>query len=238
MNTTRMTAFALLICLPLFGCGNSDTAPATDPANEPTTFIGKAVKEATDGAMGELATSNIDLRADGHPSAEITPTGDFLISGKSVTLNAEQKALVLEYRQHVAKVADAGIGVGIQGADLAGKALAEAIKGVFSGDTDNIEKKIEGQADGIKQSAQKLCELLPAMKVTQDKLATALPEFKPYATMDDGDVEDCMTDSDEHYNAGKDVGRQIGQAIKGNATGNDDNMNAAEEAEAASAKQQ
>lgn len=233
MNTLRMTAFALVCCLPLFGCGNSTTAPATDPANEPTTFIGKAVKEATDGAIEGLAKENIDLTATGQPNAEITPAGDLLINGKAVVLNAEQRALMLEYRGHLAKVANAGIGVGIEGADLAGKAMGEAIKGVFTGETDQIDKKIEAEAEGIKQSAQKLCGLLPAMKVTQDKLAAVLPAFKPYATMDDGDVKDCMTDNDSHYDAGKEVGSQIGKAIKGDS----DSMNAAEEAEAASAKQ-
>ena len=233
MNSMRMTAFALLSCLPLFGCGNSTTAPAADPANEPTTFIGKAVKEATDGAIEGLAKENIDLTATGQPNAEITPAGDLLINGEAVVLNAGQRALMLEYRGHLAKVANAGIGVGIEGADLAGKAMGEAIKGVFTGETDQIDKKIEAEAEGIKQSAQKLCDLLPAMKVTQDKLAAALPAFKPYATMDDGDVKDCMTDNDSNYNAGKDVGRQIGKAIKGDG----DSMNAAEEAEAASAKQ-
>jgi hypothetical protein len=237
MNTMRMTAFALLSCLPLFGCGNSNTAPAADPANEPTTFIGKAVKEATAGAKEELATRNIDLDVSGQSNAEITPAGDFLIDGKAVALNAGQRALMLEYRGHRAMIADAGIGVGVEGADLAGKALTEAIKGVLTGETDQIDRKIEAEAEGIKQSAQKLCDLLPAMKVTQDKLAEALPEFRPYATMDDSDVEDCMTDNDNSYNAGKDVGKQIGQAIKGGETGNDDDMNAAEEAEAASAKQ-
>jgi hypothetical protein len=238
MNTIRITAIAFLVCLPLIGCGKSNPAPAGDPAGQPTTFIGKAVKEATDGAMDELATKNIDLRADGQPKAEITPTGDFLIGGKAVALSAGQKALMLEYRQHMAKVASAGIGVGIQGADLAGKAVAEALKGVLSGDTDHIDKKIEGQAEGIKQSAQKLCELLPAMKVAQDKLAAALPEFKPYATMDEGDVKDCMSDNDSSYSAGKDVGQSIGKAIKGeNDNQEDSGMNAAEEAEAASAKQ-
>ncbi len=223
MNNIRMTAFAVLSCLPLLGCGsnNNGAAPAGDPANQPTTFIGKAVKEATDGAMGELATKNIDLRADGQPTAEITPTGEFLIGGKAVTLSAGQKALMLEYRQHMAKVASAGIGVGIEGADLAGKAMAEAISGVLSGDTDNIEKKIEGQADGIKRSAQKLCELLPAMKASQDKLAAALPEFKPYATMEASDLKDCMTNNDNQ---------------QGSSTENS-GMNAAEEAEAASGKQ-
>lgn len=239
MNTMRMTALAVLTCLPLLGCGNSNNAssaaPAGDPASEPTTLLGKAVKNATDGATDEMANKNVDLRADGHPKAEITPTGEFLIAGKAVEVNAAQKALLLEYRQHMVGIADAGIDVGVQGADLAGKAVAEAIKGVFSGDTDNIDKKIEGQAEGIKQSAQKLCELLPAMKVTQDKLAAVLPEFEPYATMDDGDVKECMSDSDEHYADGKDVGRAIGSAVKGDEQA-DSGMNAAEEAEAASAK--
>ena len=192
MNSMRMTAFALLSCLPLFGCGNSsNTAPAADPANGPTTFIGKAVKEATDGAMEGLAKENIDLTATGQPNAEITPAGDLLINGEAVVLNAGQRALMLEYRGHLAKVANAGIGVGIEGADLAGKAMGEAIKGVFTGETDQIDKKIEAEAEGIKQSAQKLCDLLPAMKVTQDKLAAALPAFKPYATITQDDIDDC-----------------------------------------------
>lgn len=239
MNVMRMTAIGFLACVPLLGCGTSDPAPAANSASPPTTLIGKAVKEATDGAMDEFATENIDLRADGQPKAEITPSGDFLIGGKAVTLSAGQKALMLEYRQHMAKLANAGIDVGIQGADLASKAVAEAISGVLSGDTDHIDQKIEGEADGIKQSAQKLCELLPAMKVTQDKLAAALPEFKPYATMDDGDVEDCMSDNDNSDSAGNDVGRSIGKAIKsdsGRQDGQDSGMNAAEEAEAASVK--
>ncbi len=243
MNTMRMTALAVLTCLPLLGCGNSNNAssaapaadPASAPASEPTTFLGKAVKGATDGATDEMANKNIDLRADGHPDAEITPAGEFLVAGKAVEVNAAQKALLLEYRQHMIRIANAGIDVGVQGADLAGKAVAEAIKGVFSGDTDNIDKKIEGQAEGIKQSAQKLCELLPAVKVTQDKLAAVLPEFKPYATMDDGDVKDCMSDSDENYAHGEEVGRAIGRAVKGDEQA-DSGMNAAEEAEAASAK--
>ncbi|NOT89932.1 MAG: hypothetical protein HOP03_17400 [Lysobacter sp.] len=237
MYTLRMTAFALLGCLSLSGCGNSTPSSSSDPAEEPTTFIGKAVKEATDGAKEELATKNLDLDVTGQPGAEITPAGDFLIDGKPVTLNTEQKALMLEYRGHLAKIADAGIGVGIEGADLAGKAMREAIRGVFTGETDQIDKKIEAEAEGVRQSAQELCTLLPAMKITQDKLAAMLPEFKPYATMDDGDVKDCMTDNDSHYDAGKEIGSQIGQAIKGDASGHGDTMNAAEEAEAASTKQ-
>ena len=196
MQTTSCSMFvALLVCLSLLGCGKNDTAPTADPANEPTTLLGKAAKSATDSAREELAKSNIDLDASGYPKAEITPTGDLLIDGKAVAVNAEQKALLVEYRSHITKVAEAGIGIGLEGADLAGKAVTEAIKGIFTGNPDQIDKKIEAEAKGIEQSAQKLCDLLPAMKATQDKLAVALPEFKPYASMDQSDIDDCMTEN-------------------------------------------
>ena len=191
----RFMFAALLVCLPLLGCGNSDPAPAADPASGPTTLLGKAVKGATDQARQELAKENIDLSATGYPRVEITPTGDFLIEGKAVMVNAEQKALLTEYHGHITKVAEAGIGIGLEGADLAGKAVTEAIKGVFTGNSDQIDKKIEAEAKGIEQSAQKLCDLLPAMKATQDKLAVALPEFKPYASMDQSDIDNCMTEN-------------------------------------------
>jgi hypothetical protein len=177
----------------MLGCGNSSTAPAGDAAIEPTTLIGKAVKQATDGAREGLATNNINLSATGQPDAEITPTGELLIGGKAVAVNGEQKALLLEYRQRITTVAEAGIGIGLEAADLAGKAINVAIKGIFGGG-DQIEKKIETEAKGIEQSAKKLCDLLPEMKVTQDKLAAALPEFKPYATMDQSDLDDCFND--------------------------------------------
>lgn len=235
MNTFRITSLALLIAVSLAAC--SDTSPTTssDPAGEPATFIGKAAKQATDEARKELATSNIDLSASGRPKAEITPTGELLIDGRKVEVNAEQQALLLEYRQHIAAVAEAGIGIGLEGADLAGKAVTAALKGIITGNTDQIEKKIEAEAEGIKQSAMKLCERLPAMKVTQDKLAAALPEFKPYAKMDQSDVDDCMIDHNGSHSAGNHVGHAIGKAIKGDGK-HDTKRDAAAEAEAASAE--
>ena len=228
MKTLRITAFALLSCLPLLGCGNSDNTtpadPATGSAKEPTTFIGKAVKDATDSARKELAKENFDISVTGYPKAEISPAGELLIDGKAVALNAEQKALLVEYRGHIVKVAEAGMGVGVEGADLAGKAMSEAIKGVFTGNTDQIEKNIDAEAEGIKASAQKLCVLLPPMKATQDKLAAALPAFKPYARMEQQDIDECMSDQNSS---------SADTAVKGETTGNAGQMNAAEEAEAA-----
>jgi Protein of unknown function (DUF2884) len=195
MNTLRITAIAMLTCLPLLACGKKDPPPTTDAGAEPTTMIGKAVKEATDEARKELATENINLSATGHPDAEITPAGELLIAGKTVAVSAEQRALLLEYRKQVNLVAEAGIGVGLEGADLAGKAVTEALKGIFTGKPDQVEQRIEAEAEGMKASVQKLCDRLPALKVAQDKLAASLPEFKPYAEMDQSDIDECLIEN-------------------------------------------
>lgn len=227
MNTVRNAVLALALSAPLLGCGNDATQ---DPADEPKTIIGQAVKQATDEARKEIAKENFSIGSDGMPKAEITPAGDLLIDGKSVTTTPEQKALAMAYRQELTAIAQAGIGVGVQGADLAGKAAAEAIKGVFSGNTDEIEQRIEKEAEGVKAAAKQLCDRLPGLKAAQDKLAAAVPEFRPYARMDDNDVKDCHVDAGDGLNMDSDVANDDG------SSSGDGDMNAAEEAEAASAK--
>ena len=240
MNMSRPTLrhpllFAALIgASTLAGCSDK-TSSSTDPADEPTTMIGKVVKEATDEARKELATGNISVSKADQPKAEITPAGELLIGGKTVAANPEQRKLLLEYRGHIVGIAEAGIDIGLEGADLAGKAVGEALKGVFTGNTDQIEKKIEAEAKGIEQSAQKLCELLPAMKAAQDKLAAAMPEFKPYATMDQSDVDDCGKDG--KYNVDIPGNFDIpGGAVHAYVGASADHDNTAAEAEAATAE--
>ena len=226
MNTVRNAVLALALSAPLMGCGND--APQ-DPAAEPKTIIGQAVKQATDEARKEIAKENFSISTDGMPKAEITPQGELLIEGKPVTTTPEQQALAKAYREQLTAIAQAGIGIGVQGADLAGKAVSEAIKGVFTGNPDQIEQRIEKQAEGIKGAAKQLCDRLPALKAAQDKLAAAVPEFKPYARMEDSDVKDCRIDAGDGLNITADASKD-GASSKG-----DDGMNAAEEAEAAAA---
>jgi Protein of unknown function (DUF2884) len=227
MNLIRTTAIALLTCLPLLAC--SDNSPATaDPAAEPKTMIGKAVKQATNEARQELAKGNITLSRDGSSPAEITPQGDLLIDGKAVPVDDAQRKLVLEYRGQIVAIAEAGIGIGVQGADLAGKAVGEALKGVFSGNTDQIEQKIEAEAKGIEQAAVKLCERLPALLDAQNRLVAALPAFQPYAKMDQTDIDDCGKDGNFNVDI---PGTTINTDFAV-----DEGGNAAAEAEAASAE--
>lgn len=212
MTTTifKHLAPALLLCVPLLAACNRQPPPPLSPsaAPAPTTALGGVVKKATDQALAKLETSNISIsdgfnleingrklhRPGGKPKAEITPQGDLLIEDKAVAITPQQRTLLLQYRQHLIGIATAGISIGLQGADLGMRAAGEALKGVLSGKTDQIEQRVEAQAAKIEAAADQLCDRLPALLGTQQQLAVALPEFKPYAGMDQSDIDNCGND--------------------------------------------
>lgn len=201
---TTLLAAALSGLSLLAGCGAS-TAPddgtgtaADGQRSQPESqTIAKAMEEARAEVQRELNEDNISISDNGSPAkkAEITPKGDLLIDGRAVAVNAQQRALLLEYRGHVAEVASAGAAVGIEAASLASKAVTESLKGVFSGNIDQIEPRVEASTGKIKQAAQQLCDRLPAMMASQQQLAKALPEFAPYATMTQDDIDDCFDET-------------------------------------------
>ncbi|MGN6112835.1 MAG: DUF2884 family protein [Luteimonas sp.] len=218
----RTSAFALMLAaLPLAAACGRHAAPAdaagdaTAAAGEAHTTIGKAVAREIEKARVELRKGDvsiggngIDIDVNGHhygrngdddhrPRAAISPAGDLLIEGKAVDVTPAQRALLLEYRNEVIGVAEAGMTIGAKGADLAGDAIGQAIGSIFSGDTDKMEQRVEAQAEKLKQEAKVLCGQLPAMLATQQKLAASLPEFRPYATMEQDDVDDCVKDMDD-----------------------------------------
>lgn len=186
MKILNAPLLALALAIPLAACGEKPAVNAPDTE----TTIGAKVREATDKARKELAEGNVSIGSDG-ANVELTPTGDLLINGTSIPLNDSQRAITLQYRKQMIGVAEAGIEIGVQGANLGAKAAGEAIKGLFSGDTDKIEERVNAEAEKIKASAMKLCDQLPALMVTQQQLAAAVPAFKPYAKMDQSDIDDC-----------------------------------------------
>ncbi|WP_102944700.1 DUF2884 family protein [Stenotrophomonas sp. VV52] len=190
----RLLLPTLLLCLPLAACGNADsnrTDPATGKPMVDADSIGKKVKDATDKARVEMAQGNIKVSNNQSDEAEITPQGDLLINGKAVAVDAHQRALLLDYRKQIEALAGAGMDIGVAGASLGVKAAGEALRGVFSGDTQGIEERVNAEAAKMEASAKQLCGLLPVMLAKQQALAAALPAFKPYATMDQGDIDDC-----------------------------------------------
>lgn len=215
MKTIRFPLLALSLAL-LCSC-NPGTSVSTDHGGKIST-------------NGERVT----LRADGQPNAEITAAGDLTIDGKTVAVNASQRALLQSYHHEMNAMTADGIAIGKQGASLAGKAVTEAIKGAISGNTDDVESRVEAQAKRIEQQAMRLCKRLATVKTSQDALAVSLPEFKPYATLDQSDVDDCGSRHNDSYSAGKEAGGAMARAVKGEKD-ESAGMDAAQRADAAGA---
>ncbi len=201
----NLRTLALAACLgaPLLAC-SQDRAAAPAAAPDATTatpapstsVIRKVANQAMAEVRDEMAHGNITLDHDNKaPKAEITPQGDLLIGGQALALTPAQRQHVLAYRAAVAEVAIAGAEVGMEGADLAVRAMGEAFKGVLSGNPDAIEAKVEAEAAKVKASARRLCDRLPALKSAQDALAAAVPEFAPYADMEQHDIDECWQES-------------------------------------------
>ena len=254
-------ALLLALALPLAACQRAPEPPAP-PAPPATagaqTAIGRTVEKAINEAREELRTENISIsngpniningrdirRADDQPKAEITPQGDLLIEGKAVEIDAAQRKLLLDYREHILAIAEAGMAMGIKGADLAGKAISETIGGLFSGNTDQIEQRIEAEAEKLEADAHQLCTQLPPMLELQQQLSASLPAFKPYATMTQEDIDECMDGNGVAVTDGASIREDIRsgiregirEGVRGGAQAAKQELDAAAEAEAASTR--
>lgn len=173
-------------------CGSRDAA-----ADKQGDLIESIADDVAAEVRHELASENITVDGvAGLPKAELTPEGDLVIDGNTITLKADQRALAIAYRNALADVAEAGARIGLKGADVAKDAAAAAIAGVMSGETADIEAQIKDSTDRLKAEALQLCEALPALMAKEQALAAAVPEFAPYAEMTQDDIDDCMNDPD------------------------------------------
>lgn len=179
--------------LPLAGCGrdhHADTAAtASTDATQPDG--GKRDKVVSFNGGVTFDGDQVTLRRDTLPDAVITPGGDLVLGGKTVTTTDAQRQAMTTYRKALQGMVQQGIEVGKAGAQLGAEAATEAIKGLFSGNTDQIEAKVEAKTDGIKAAAAKLCDHLETMRTAQDAAVALVPEFKPYGGLEQKDVTDC-----------------------------------------------
>jgi hypothetical protein len=97
------------------------------------------------------------------------------------------------YYAQLQAVAKQGIEIGTKGAAFGAHAAGEALKGVLSGNPDQIGEKIEAEAeaDTFKQHALQICDRLVGLRTAQDAAASLIPAFAPYASLTQHDVEDC-----------------------------------------------
>lgn len=183
-------ALLVLASLMVSACGT-----AQDSTGEKSGWAGIADKARAE-VRKEMATQDLDIgkETEGLPRAALSPQGDLLIGGEKVAITPAQRALLLGYRSQLAGVAEAGADVGLQAAELATNAMKEAAKAAFSGDKAGMEARMKTQSAAIELAAQGLCDRLPALLASQRAAAEAIPELRPYATMDDKDIQDCNVD--------------------------------------------
>ena len=195
---TKPHAILLLACLALLGgCNRNEPPAAQAPADgSADTALGRTLGKVAEKVRTKLENENITLSSsDAAVKAEITPQGDLLIDGKKVATDEAQRTLLLEYRAGIIAVAAAGTDIGMKGADFGLRTAGKALRGVFSGNGDQVEAEIEADAREFEAQARKICEHLAPLLETQQQLATQLPEFRPYATMDQSDIDDCLDDT-------------------------------------------
>jgi hypothetical protein len=186
----------------LSACGANPSASASGAKQKPEQtggVISGAVQKALTEAKKEIAEGNINIdNGKTGKRVELSPKGDFIIDGKPVPVTPEQRTLLLDYRGHVVAVATAGMNIGMHSADLATQAVTESLKSVFTGGSEgDIDQKVEAQASKVEAAALQLCDALPGMMASQDRLAAALPEFKPYANLTQSDIDECRDEAKE-----------------------------------------
>lgn len=128
------------------------------------------------------------------PRAEITPQGDLLIEGEAQAIDAGQRAQLLAYRGQVVEIALTGIEAGQRTAEAALDAVGDAswVGLMFSAMTGRLERNIERTVQHhLEPAMQDICRQLPTVMASQQELASTLPQFRPYANLEPGDVEDC-----------------------------------------------
>lgn len=130
------------------------------------------------------------------PPAHITPTGELVIDDTTVAVNAAQRRLLLDYRLQVIEVAKAGIDTGekvaIAALEATDVSLFRLVTSAMSG---SLERRIK---QTVKQElapmAVQLCGRLPQVLASQQALTVSVPQFQPYATLDQPSVDGCESE--------------------------------------------
>lgn len=127
------------------------------------------------------------------PRAEITRQGDFLIEGKAQQVDVSQRRQLLAYRLLVIEIAKAGIDIGENTTDAVLKEVDGHWVGLlFSAMTGGLERRVERTVkQEVEPAMRGICRLLPKVMSSQQRLASRLPQFRPYATLEQKDIDGC-----------------------------------------------
>jgi hypothetical protein len=209
MNASKPLAIALFAALLPLGAQAAGSAPS-----ETRTEIKREMADARKEVRAEMAKARVELDSenlsldkglhfgkhgkkestkDSLPVAQITPKGDFLVDGKTVAVNTQQRQQLLDYRGQVIGLAKIGIEGGERAAmaalDATDVSLFSLIVGGMSG---SLERRVEASVkQHVVPLVRQICQRLPEVLESQQQLATSLPQFRPYASLEQDDIKDC-----------------------------------------------
>lgn len=178
-----LRALIVLLALACTACGDQvqqAKQEARQRLDESVAKVGDTVNQALGQAREKLQNENLTLGGgDRLPKAEVTPQGELLVNGVAVPLSEEQRNAMLAYREQLLALADAGMNLGAEGAQLAGQAVSQ-VAGLLDGNVEEARAKLEAEAQRMAGAGLKLCEQAKGLEATQQQLAALIPEFAPY----------------------------------------------------------
>lgn len=206
------TAGANQAAMPAAAAAEASDPQSRNPATTDRGLLGAQIDSTFSDARAAMREGNLSLnsgpdiqiggtpvhgRTADLPQAEITPRGDLLIEGQTVAITPAQRQRLLDYRERVLAIADAGIDVGARGAGIAGTAVLGIPALIFGGDQGREAYEAQMQAEGerIQAATRRLCAQMPPLYASQQRLAASLPAFRPYATMAQIDADKCIKDT-------------------------------------------
>jgi hypothetical protein len=106
-------------------------------------------------------------------------------------LDRAQREALLDYRQQVIRLGEAGLAIGSEGGALAARSMRRMLFAVLTGTTARAERRIDADAARIEAKAHALCPELDAVEQAHGRATGLVPELRPYGDISQKDLEDC-----------------------------------------------
>ena len=202
-------AVILVLALPVAHAAGASEGTVRGELRQELAEARQEIRTDLAAARAELTSGNLDLGESlrlggdgeegvdaGRAKAAITPGGDLLIDGVAVDLDANQRRELIDYRGQVITIALAGMDIGEQAAlaaiDSVDRGMFRLIIGAMTGSLErNLKKNLSAM---IEPTVASICQALPGLYASQQRLAGSVPEFGPYATLEQDEVRNCEAD--------------------------------------------
>lgn len=131
-----------------------------------------------------VGNQRIAIHANDKPDAVILHDGRLLIGEAAQPTNDAQKMQLKGYYDTTLALRRSAIGAGQEGIATARTAAASVVKGLSSGNPDDIGDEVNQQAAKVDAHAHDIDERLAEMHKLQDQIVAGIPAFAPYAFME------------------------------------------------------